>query len=158
MVKTRRLSRVSQEGEIDRLPNVSDYIVKKYTFRGEFGCDLLITEMKWKVKAKCVFITLRVGAQSLQSCLTLWPYRLQPTRFLCPWDSPGKNTGVGCHALLQGIFLNRGLNPRLLLCRWILYHWATRDAPSITPRKTKRKGIIVCRHLHSHNSIHIDLI
>ena len=30
-------------------------------------------------------------------------YGLQPARLLCPWDSPGKNTGVGCHALLQGI-------------------------------------------------------
>ena len=37
------------------------------------------------------------------------------------WDSPGKNTGVGCHALLQGIFLTQGLNPGLLHCRWILY-------------------------------------
>ena len=36
-------------------------------------------------------------------------------------DSPGKNTGVGCHALLQGIFPTQGLNPSLLLCRWILY-------------------------------------
>ena len=35
------------------------------------------------------------AAKSLQSCLTLWPHRLQPTRLLCPWDSPGKNTGVG---------------------------------------------------------------
>ena len=32
------------------------------------------------------------------------PHRWQPTRLPCPWDSPGKNTGVGCHALLQGIF------------------------------------------------------
>ena len=31
------------------------------------------------------------------------PHRRQPTRFLCPWDSPGKNTGVGCHFLLQCI-------------------------------------------------------
>ena len=46
-------------------------------------------------------------------------------------DSPGKNTGVGCHALLQGIFLIQGLNPcllRLLRPRQILYCWATRDA------------------------------
>ena len=35
-------------------------------------------------------------------------------RLLCPWDSSGKNTGVGCHALLQGIFLTQGSNPRLL--------------------------------------------
>ena len=36
-------------------------------------------------------------------------------------DSPGKNTGVGCLALLQGIFPNQGLNPGLPHCRWILY-------------------------------------
>ena len=41
------------------------------------------------------------------------PYGLQPARLLCPWDSPGKNTGVGCHALLQGIFQTQGLNPDL---------------------------------------------
>ena len=36
-----------------------------------------------------------------QSCPTLWPRGLQPARLLCPWNSPGKNTGVGCHFLLQ---------------------------------------------------------
>ena len=36
---------------------------------------------------------------------------LYPPRLLCPWDSPGKNIGVGCHALLLGIFLTQGLNP-----------------------------------------------
>ena len=41
------------------------------------------------------------AAKSLQSCLTLRPHRRQPTRLLCPWDSPGKNTGVGCYFLLQ---------------------------------------------------------
>ena len=40
-------------------------------------------------------------------------YGLQPTGLLCPWDSPGKNTEVGCHALLQGIFPTQGLNPSL---------------------------------------------
>ena len=40
-------------------------------------------------------------ATSLQSCPTLQPHRRQPTRLPCPWDSPGKNTGVGCHFLLQ---------------------------------------------------------
>ena len=40
----------------------------------------------------------------------------------CPWDSPGKNTGVGCHSLLQGIFPTQGLSPSLLHCRQILYH------------------------------------
>ena len=56
-----------------------------------------------------------------QSCPTLCdPMDCSPTRLLCPWDSPGKNTGVGCHALLQGIFPTQGLNPHLLHCRWIL--------------------------------------
>ena len=41
---------------------------------------------------------------------SLQPYGLEPARLLCPWDSPGKNTGVGCHALLQGIFLTQGSN------------------------------------------------
>ena len=41
-------------------------------------------------------------AKSLQSCPTLcWPHRRQPTRLPRPWDSPSKNTGVGCHFLLQ---------------------------------------------------------
>ena len=35
---------------------------------------------------------------------------LKPGRLLCPWDSPGKNTGVGCHFLFQGIFLTQGSN------------------------------------------------
>ena len=42
------------------------------------------------------------------------PYGLKPARLLCPWDSPGQNTGVGCCAFLQGIFPARGLNLHLL--------------------------------------------
>ena len=45
---------------------------------------------------------------------SLLPHGLQPTRLLCAWDSPGKNTEVGCHALLQGIFLTQGLKLGLL--------------------------------------------
>ena len=41
------------------------------------------------------------AAKSLQSCPTLGPQRRHPTRLPRPWDSPGKNTGVGCHFLLQ---------------------------------------------------------
>ena len=41
------------------------------------------------------------AVKSLQSCLTLQSQRWQPTRLPCPWDSPGKNTGVDCHFLLQ---------------------------------------------------------
>ena len=53
-----------------------------------------------------------------QSCLTL----CDPVDCsFCPWNSPGKNTGVGCHFLLYGIFPTQGLNPGLLHCRQILY-------------------------------------
>ena len=44
-----------------------------------------------------------------------------PVSFLCPWKSPGKNTGVACHFLFQGIFPTQGSNPGLLHCRQILY-------------------------------------
>ena len=48
-----------------------------------------------------VYINSAAAAKSRQSCPTLRPHRGQPTRLPCPWDSPGKNTGVGCHFLLQ---------------------------------------------------------
>ena len=60
------------------------------------------------------------------------PYGLQPARLLCPLDSPGKSTGVGCHALPQGVFPTQGSNRGLLHCRQILYYWATRASPCPT--------------------------
>ena len=57
------------------------------------GEDILLT---WKLT-----LAAAAAAKSLQSCPTLWPHRWQPTRLHRPWDSPGKNTGVGCHFLLQ---------------------------------------------------------
>ena len=58
----------------------------------------------------CAVLSHLVVSNSLQL------HGLQPTKFLCSLDSPGKNTGVGCHALLQGIFPTQGSIPRLL-------HW-----------------------------------
>ena len=60
----------------------------------------------------CV-LTCSVMSDSVQPC------ELQPARLLCPQNFPGKNTGVGCHFLLQGIFLTQGLNlPLLGLLHW----------------------------------------
>ena len=56
-----------------------------------------------------------------QSCLTLWDPMDCSARLLCPWNSPGKSTGVSCHFLFQGIFLTQEWNPGLLCCRQILY-------------------------------------
>ena len=53
---------------------------------------------------------------------SLQPHGLQPTRLLYPWDSPVKNTSVGCHFLLQGIFPTQGSNPCLL-------HWQVDSLP-----------------------------
>ena len=53
------------------------------------------------------------------------PHRLQPTRLLCPQNSPDKNTGVKCHFLLQRIFPTQGLNPSLLR----LLHWQVDSLP-----------------------------
>ena len=66
-----------------------------------------------------------------QSCLTLWSHGLQSIRLLWPWNSPGKNTGVGCHSLLQGIFLIQGLNLGLLHCRQILYCLSHQGSPTV---------------------------
>ena len=64
-----------------------------------------------------------------KSCPTLLQHhRLQSARLLCPWDYPGKNTGVCRHFLFQGNFPTQGLNLHLLHCRWTIYHWAPREA------------------------------
>ena len=72
--------------------------------------DTAVTHCRW---AKC-----------LQSCQTLCNTMdcSLPGSFV-HGDSPGKNTGVGCHVLLHGIFSTLGWNSGLPLCRWILYHW-----------------------------------
>ena len=59
-------------------------------------------------------------------------YVLKPARLFCPWGSPGKNTGVGCHALLQGIFPTQRSNPGLSHCRDSLL-----SEPPGKPKKTR---------------------
>ena len=56
---------------------------------------------------------------------SLQPHGLQPTRLLCSWDCPGKNTGVCCHFLLQGICPTKGSNPHLLRP----LHWQANTLP-----------------------------
>ena len=70
---------------------------------------------------------------------SLRPHGPQPTRLLCPWDFPGKHTGVGCHFLLQGILLSQGLNPCLL-------HWQEDSLP------LNHLGSII------HNSLYMETV
>ena len=57
---------------------------------------------------------------------SLWPHRSYS-----PWNSPGENTGVGSHSLLQRIFPTQGLNPGLPHCRWILYQLSHQGSPKL---------------------------
>ena len=75
-------------------------------------------------------------------CDSLQPHGLLPVRLLCLWDSPGKNPGMGCHALLQGIFLTQGLNPHLLC----FLHWQVGSLPLAQ---------VHSRHLLNVNFIHL---
>ena len=60
---------------------------------------------------------------------SLRPHGLWLARLLYPCDSPGKNTGVGCHSLLQEIFPTQGWNPGLLHCRQILHCLSYKEDP-----------------------------
>ena len=73
------------------------------------------------------------------------PMGLCDASLLCPWDFPGKNTGVGCCFLLQGIFLTQGRNPRLL-------HWQVESLPlshecvlSFTVYSSQLRILLTCR-------------
>ena len=75
-----------------------------------------------------------IGADGQRTCsfppkvkVKVWVFQssrifagLQPASLLCPWDSPGKTTGVGSQSCIQGIFPTQGSNPGLLHCRLIL--------------------------------------
>ena len=82
-----------------------------------FPCDFFIVTcitMVFLNVCVCVCVcALSVISDSLQ------PHGLQPTKLLCPWNFPGKNTAVYCKFLLQGIFQTQGSNsPLLRLLRW----------------------------------------
>ena len=71
-----------------------------------------------------------VVVYSLSRVQLLRPHGLWPARLLSSWDSPGRNTGVGCHFLLLGIFPTQVSNPSLLHCRQILYQLSYKGSPT----------------------------
>ena len=79
------------------------------------------------ISLACMLISHSVMSDSLQ------PRGLWPTRLRCPWNSPGENSGVGSHSLLQGIFLTQESNPGLYHCRQILYHLSHQGSPALIP-------------------------
>ena len=97
----------------------------------------IYTHIMYKHVYECV-LSCSVVSDSLR------PHGLKPTRFLCSWNFPSKNTGLDCHFLLQGIFLTQELNP-LVLC---LPHW---QADSLALHHLGRPCICI------HTSITISL-
>ena len=84
-------------------------------------CHFKLTEKQEWYKEMCLVT---------QSCSTLWdPVDCSPPGSSVHGDSPSKNAGVDCHALLQRIFPTQGLNLGLPHCRWILYHLSHQGSP-----------------------------
>ena len=81
----------------------------------------------------------------MSSCLR--SHGLQPARLLCPWNFLGKNTGVGCHSLLQGILPAQGSNPGLLHCR--------QTEPPNKPSQLTNNVVTVSGRQQRDSSIHI---
>ena len=119
---------VKPKGFVHRSPT---FLVPETSFlEDSFSMDWWWGDGLGMIQAYYAYCTLYyycvcVCAQSL-SCVRLF---VTPQTVACQaphlWDSPGKNTGVGCHCLLQGIFLTRGLNPCLLH----LLHWQSYSLP-----------------------------
>ena len=65
-----------------------------------FGCTIVYLFTGCVAGAYGILVAAAAKSASVVSD-SVWPHRRQPTRLPCPWDSPGKNTGVGCHFLLQ---------------------------------------------------------
>ena len=85
-----------------------------------------------QVSRKC--LKSSVDSPVLMSAAKSCPTLCEPSRHLCPQDSPGRNTGVGHHALLQGIFLTQGWN-LYLSCLLCLLHWQAGSLPLAPPGK-----------------------
>ena len=96
----------------------------------------------------------------------LWSHELWPARLLCSWDSPGKNTRVGCHFLLQGNFPTQELNPSLPHCRQMLYQLSYRGSPlhhcwllfnhtKILPYLSETEMLLP--KIYTHISIHVSI-
>ena len=119
-------------------------VTKSWTWLSDFHITSLYTVyecvyFKTAIKANFSVTTLTCKKEYIELIVIISQYickwhllgshGLYPGSLLCPRDSPGKNTGVGCHALLQGIFPTQGSNPGLPHCRQILYQLSYQGSP-----------------------------
>ena len=117
-----------------------NHIRKIHYLEAEYGDSMiwwnkyknLMTKVASNSLSILILLLFSVCLVALVVSDSLRPYGPWLARLLCPWDSPGKNIGVGYHFLLHGFFLTQGLNLHLLHCRRIFilfyfilfYHWA----------------------------------
>ena len=128
------------------LPSICIAIISQYGFGRSIHCKIYIANYKptipltdfksnhhiwkWKVKVKSLscfwlFVAPWTVACQIPPCME----SSRPPRFLCSWNLPDKDTGVGCHFLLRGMFLTKGSNLGLPQCRQTLL-WAIREVPT----------------------------
>ena len=112
--------RIPGTGEPGGLPSVGSHRVRHdwsdlaaAATAGVYSHKGIIHGRKASICLSCCFCCF-LASKSYPTLLQ--PHRLYPSRLLCQWNFPGKDPGVGCHILLQGIFQTQGLNPHLL-------HW-----------------------------------
>ena len=95
------------------------HLLSDFTFTFHFRA----LEKEMATHSSVLLVALILCCLVVKSCPSLLqPHGLEPARLLCPWNSPGKNIGVGCHFLLQGIFPTKRSNPCLL-------HWQGDSLP-----------------------------
>ena len=84
---------------------------------------------KIKDKEKNLKVTREKDVLHIEGKVKVVSHSVRPHGLHSPWNSPGQNTGVDSHSLLQGIFPTQGLNPGLPHCRWILYQLSHKGTP-----------------------------
>ena len=111
-----------------KLAYISDF--KEILHKQQFvhSCNEYLLSTYWLPGTVPGTVTALLFSHSVVSD-SLWPYGLWPARLLHPWDSPGMNTGMGCHFLLQGISPTQESNLPLLHCRQILYRLSYEGSP-----------------------------
>ena len=106
----------------------------------------------------CVYMCLYVCASCSVVSDSLRHHGLQPSRLLSPWDFSGKNTGVGSHSPLQGIFLTQRSNPGLQHCGQTLYHLGHEASPiyvHIYIYKIQIHYVLyICIYIYTHTHTH----
>ena len=120
-------------------------------------CVCIFNTGTWKTKPLTFFFRFQLVFCSVScvvcarvtsvvsDCVTLWTLAcLHYGLPLCPWDAPDKNTGMSCHALLQGIFQTQGWNLHLLR----ILHWQAGSLPVVSPGKPTCVVRFIYLYLH----------